>query len=635
MDKEQANFIKRCTNPAFALGFLAFLLRKTITKLKTRLGSHTAHYPLKVRHAFERKRERPVSDKANTARLNLSGSYYPPADNGLKLATGYLSACERKSWALSFDDPEQTESLHRWGWLLVRLTDGKQVGARDWGLNQMRGWLREMGDNIAGPAWESYTIGERICNAILFFFNSAEPEDSAVELPEDVRDALAAMAHILSERLEYKEPAWTGNHVINNARALYFAGRTLNDNYLADLAVAVLRNDLSRLIYRDGFLREGSSHYHFLVTRWLLEIVWLARRTEDREVCGFVEPIAKLMVQRCWFFLIDKKDAGDWSIPLIGDVSPDFTWEWLISLPWSAIAKSLYTPQPMPPGPRRAGWASLFGAASENAGATTARINRKPGYQQFPESGWYRLDQGPTTIFWHAEPAGSPPFASHGHCDIGSFCLFWNGAEIITDPGRINYIPGDTLGKYGSSARAHNSLLVDGFEPFVYDNRNRYPLRYVVGNVDVSCKDRHDGFEISLRHSGFSRLHNDPIEFIRVIRATSDEIMIVDRLEGRLQHKIDTYFQWGPSVSIEPGDELDAFMVTDKESSFRAVFSATSGSASDLNYSKPKLVRGVSVPNPSGWYFPGYGERVEASTLVFNVQAALPYEHRYSLRLVN
>ena len=67
------------------------------------------------------------------------------------------------------------------------------------------------------------------------------------------------------------------NHVINNARALLFASILLDIEFYSDLAFAILRSNLPELVSNDGFLREGSSHYQFIFTRWILEMLWLSK----------------------------------------------------------------------------------------------------------------------------------------------------------------------------------------------------------------------------------------------------------------------------------------------------------------------------------------------------------------------
>lgn len=640
MARESENLLRRCRNPIFAVGTGAFYLNKVAAKFIARPIRHVMPevmcYPKPVRRALREVTKR-HPDGPPLDSWVVMDAISPSAANGrdkLKLATGYYPFTESPSWEMVFEDPEQTESLHRWNWLLIRLTDEPFPEVQQWGLRLMRDWIGKMWRPMAGLPWESYTTGERICNAVLFMALSGGKRNGLAELPQDLARALIAMARFLAERLEYNGSKGTGNHVINNARALYFAGQALRAAPYTDLSVAILNNDLQRVVNSDGFLCEGSSHYHFLVTRWLLEMLWMSRITGERRVYGFLDPIASLMVERCWFFLVHQRQEGDWVIPLVGDVSPDFSWDWLIDLPWSSAARGLYAPEVLPSCPVKWGWRSLFDQKEKQAPvAHVPQATEQPKFQSFPASGWYRLDWGPITVFWHVEPSGASPFGSHGHCDIGSFCLYWDGVGVLTDPGRLNYRQEDPLGMYGISARSHSSVLIDGHEPFVCMTRSRYPRFYQSGNVEVRWFERADSFTMSLQHTGFCRLWGDRIVFSRAFRACRSELVIEDSIQGRSRRSIETYFQWAPGVEVSEDGSSGVFGIKTEAHKFQATFYSeplgAKGRAGDLKW---RLVRGESGPFPGGWYFPGYGEKIEATTLFFRCQTNLPYGRRYVLK---
>jgi len=129
----------------------------------------------------------------------------------------------------------------------------------------------------------------------------------------------------------------TGNHAFNNARGLLFAGIVSGLPYATELAFEIFKERLPKLVTDDGFLREGSSHYHFLFTRWVLEVQWILSGTKNKELQSIVRPFAVNLVKRCWFFLVQNRKTKHWSIPLVGDISPDFPPEWLLSVPWSLL----------------------------------------------------------------------------------------------------------------------------------------------------------------------------------------------------------------------------------------------------------------------------------------------------------
>ena len=134
------------------------------------------------------------------------------------------------------------------------------------GVNIIRSYLKSMSAFPNGIASESYTVGERISNLYLFnFYHKGQ-------LPRDLVNSITDMSYKLINNIEYYETYSTGNHVINNARAIIFAGYLLKEKNYLQLGASLIKHMLPKLIDEEGFLREGSSHYQFLFTRWLLEL---------------------------------------------------------------------------------------------------------------------------------------------------------------------------------------------------------------------------------------------------------------------------------------------------------------------------------------------------------------------------
>ena len=118
------------------------------------------------------------------------------------------------------------------------------------------------------------------------------------------------------------------------------------------------------------------------------------------------------------------------------------------------------------------------------------------------------MDFGRFTIFWHIQDEGVPFYPNHAHCDSGSFVLYIDGVPFFVDPGRFCY-DRKGIGWYGISSRSHNVLLIDGFEPFVYDTK--FPEFYRRSNINISWEDRDEYFIFAIEHNGFARLLLDMI----------------------------------------------------------------------------------------------------------------------------
>jgi len=334
---ELNNFLLKCLNPFFLMKALAFLIGKIIERQK-RYFKPYKFYPSIVKEAYFKINKKEIKFK------NVEIEEYTIDECELILCADTFSFKKESDWVIEFKDQEYTFALHRWNWLLTSLSNNANNPAREWGLNMMRSWINKMMDDQNGYAWHPYTTGERISNAFMFGILTTEDFDNSKLtdiLPNDIKSALNSMAIYLVNHLEYKGKGKTGNHVINNSRALFFSSILLDNKYYSDLAFSILKSNLPELVSSDGFLREGSSHYQFIFTRWVLEILWLSKISNNSDIYNFVLPFSSKLVKQCTFFIINNLD-NDITVPLIGDVSPDFPTNWLSSLPLSTLARDVY-----------------------------------------------------------------------------------------------------------------------------------------------------------------------------------------------------------------------------------------------------------------------------------------------------
>jgi hypothetical protein len=173
--------------------------------------------------------------------------------------------------------------------------------------------------------------------------------------------------------------------------------------------------------------------------------------------------------------------------PLIGDVSPDCPPAWLEGLL---------------PG-REGGWLAAL-PAEERALVEALKSARPVDCDALRLDGWLKCAHGPWSALVHASPEGWSHMPGHGHQDLGSFELHWNGVPVLIDPGRGTYEDCEAA-RADVSALHHNGLSIDGADPYP-PNRPYYApsfRREVVAKPPVLS--RCDG-GMMLRHHGFSRL---------------------------------------------------------------------------------------------------------------------------------
>jgi len=307
-------------------------------------------------------------------------------------------------------------------------------------------------------------------------------------------------------------------------------------------------------------------------------------------------------------------------MPLIGDVSPDFPPEWLIGVPMSGVAADLLKRNggtaAEGEGNAGPGWVSLWGSAlsyppeRRERGGSAKKLHYADG--------WYRLDLEKVTLFWHVKQAGRSDY--HGHNDTGSFCLYYDGIPVIVDTGRHSFRKG-LFPRYGRTAMAHNSVLIDGLEPFPVNWYGIFPPWYARKRVETSFEEKDGGFKFNIRHDGFSRI-SGVASFSRTFILDATGLTIEDSAEGKGEHRLYSFFHFYPRfevIKVRPGEfSIKNVSAGDSLPPFSLRCTRREGEEvlSELYKGEPSV--------PAGYYFPGYGRKTETTTAVCAFRAAFP-----------
>lgn len=421
----------------------------------------------------------------------------------------------------AFSDLESRLALHRFAW--VPLMRGRSDPA--WVAHLWHLWMDRFSQPTADWPWHPYTAAERAINILDFCEVHGVPEPRQRTL-----EVLARHAPAIAARLEYFGEHNTSNHLANNGRGLYNLGIRLGLHGYAELGGKILIEEAKRIFTPSGYLREGSSHYHLLLTRGYLQ-AWMLARAAGRPEAPDLAAIAEKSVAAA------KTLCLPGGMPLIGDISPDCP---------PADLLGIVDPETLGDPP---GWSDrLPNHDRERLREIVARARPlKTG--QFAD-GWGRFARGGWEMLMHAAPDGWSQMPGHGHQDIGSFELHWRGQAVIVDPGRGAYGEEGPAGWY-CSAMAHNGLLVDGHDPLppnkpYYDAAFR---RRIGGSPPiVSCGEG----RVSLRHQGFSRLKGCGAAD-RTWDIGDHDIAIRDRVDGAGRHHVRRRFFSPYPVSLENG----------------------------------------------------------------------------------
>jgi hypothetical protein len=294
------------------------------------------------------------------------------------------------------------------------------------------------------------------------------------------------------------------------------------------------------LITDDGFLREGSSHYHFLFTRWVLEVQWILSSSKKKEIDDVIRPYATNLVKRCWFFLVKNTKTGQWDIPLVGDISPDFPPEWLLGVPWSLPALDAFTPDVLPFYGGKKGWGALLGMDDGRGEA------KRVGSETYPDSYWHRIDYNQVTFFAHAEGSSGKLRSDHRHLDLGGFVLYYAGQPLLIDCGRCDYTQSNASG-FGYSASSHNSLSINGLAAEV-DGPSWLQAGYKRVQVKTELLEFDDSVVFTINHDGFDRMSNIKVTHERKFKLKPGLFEIEDDLMGDGCCDLGLWFHYSPEV---------------------------------------------------------------------------------------
>lgn len=239
--------------------------------------------------------------------------------------------------------------------------------------------------------------------------------------------------------------------LISNA-GLYHAAIWLGDNGFADIAVNRISECVELQILADGVHWEQSPMYHAQCLRALLRTIRLARR-HRRTIPAQIADAAKRM---CQATLASMKPDGRQFLQ--GD-SDDTSIRGVLSE--GALLFRL-------PELKYAGEPFLeFPFASSDQNAYDDLEPHPPLFlsKGLTESGNYYLRTGwqddATVVHFRCGSLGS----GHGHADLLHVDLVGLGRDLLVDSGRYTYVDCEER-RYFRSGSAHNTILLDGSDPF-------------------------------------------------------------------------------------------------------------------------------------------------------------------------
>lgn len=420
-----------------------------------------------------------------------------------------------------------------------------------------------------GVGWHPYPTSRRIANWCRLFGPSA---------PAEVQESLYRQAGYLRRNLE---TYLSGNHLLENARALVLAGVYFGPADEAprwlETGMDLYRRELPRQFLSDGGHYERSPMYHAQVLHGCLDV--LNAVGLDHEISGSMSEAVRRGLR-----YLHGVSHPDGDISLFNDATFDGA-----------------------PAPRRlAAYASSIGDLAPGPMAVPT------GLTEFADTGFFRYERGPFTLVLDAGPLGVSHQPSHGHADIFSYELSVGGDRFITDTGVYAYRAGD-MRRYCRGTRAHNTLEVDGLDQVELWGNFRVARRFepVVEKVTADAGAVH----FLGRYDGYSELVGDEILHRRELACdgTDGVLEVEDRIEGRRVHDVRSRIHLHPEVAVTETPK-------------------------GLQLRRGDVALRLESPAPlvvtSGWYCPRFGVRIQRSVVQLGGALELPTQLSYRISVV-
>lgn len=277
-------------------------------------------------------------------------------------------------------------------------------------LELLKSFSHDFLNNHVPP--EPYPVSLRIINSLLFHLLFPIKDDK-------VKRALMFQINYLENNLEFHILA---NHLLENAFALFIASLFIEDKRLNKKATKLLLNQLDVQILSDGGHFECSPMYQSILLSRLLLAIELSTQSDlcNNSTIDILRENAQKMLS--WIKAYSFPD-GSWA--LMND---------------AAIEIAPTTNQ-------------LFSAAKFLNIKIENYPLRESGFRKLVGNNWEAIVKvGPI------QPSYQP---GHSHADINSFCLWFNGKQLIVDPGTSTYSISEQRDKERSTL-SHNTVSVLG-----------------------------------------------------------------------------------------------------------------------------------------------------------------------------
>lgn len=360
-------------------------------------------------------------------------------------------------------------------------------------VEMLASWLEIAEENK--DAYAPYTISMRIPNILIGMEMLGTIEE---QLNEKIYESLYDQYKYLLHHLEL---ALLANHYFENLKAIVIASILFGELDVYHKYFDLLLKQIEEQILPDGLHFERSLMYHKIILEDILRVYTVLRSSGHGMDAEKLLTAIKSMAEA-----IGSLERGVDHTPLFNDAGDN------VSKPTAALLKVCK---------------GICGDIDTEK-------------KEFPNAGYYRLDNGNCTVLFDCGDIGAKYMAGHAHNDCLSFELCIDGKKIFTNSGTGQYQ--GSLRQFFRSTMAHNTMMVDDREQSELWGEHRAARR--IDGVKAVIK----GQRVAGQFRGFC---GD--RFRRQIQWQKDCLMIEDtvRCKDTDRHVARQFFHLAPGYRYE------------------------------------------------------------------------------------
>lgn len=408
-----------------------------------------------------------------------------------------------------------------------------------------------------GAGWHPYPLSLRLMS-----WCKAQPTHPGIQ------ESIYRQAQYLYRNTEFFHP---GNHYLENARALIFAGTFFAGQGEAERwlrrGLNILQSEIPDQVLSDGGYFERSTTYHALVLELLTDVLNIL------EVGSEAYSLIELSVESMSDFLLSLTHP-DGTITLFNDSTEE-------------IAPST---------------GSLLEYVTEVTGYTPQLRH------SFPDSGYFIMASERLYLAIDVGPIGPDYLPAHAHADLFTYELSIDGRRTVVDTGVFEY-PAGELRTLSRSTAAHNCPTVNDVNQAECWSSFRVARRFQP--CAVSFESSGGEAVLSATFDGYSSLIGDSIRVSREVRMSEGcQIIVTDTFEGKGAHTAASRIHLHPNAMVLQAEETRVNL-------------------------PGKVTISGSAPFHLGQapYFPKFGVNLPRNVITLQERATLPVTLSYSIEL--